>query len=113
MWCEVQICRGPTGERRKRADWTSIGRADLDIGYCSGSGKTSVCANLWRYDIDRKLQAAYPLFDVKVHTYDAGMLVIGFAIAADVAAHVTREYRQAWYCVPTGAEAKGRAAKPG
>jgi hypothetical protein len=37
---------------------------------------------------------------VRVHTYDAGLLVIGFAIAADIAAKVTREYRQAWYCVP-------------
>ena len=96
MWCEVQVCRGPTGERRKRAEWTRLGRAELEVA----PGKTSLCASLWRYDIDRKLQAAYPLFDVKVHTYDAGLLVIGFAIATDVAAGITREYRQAWYCVP-------------
>jgi hypothetical protein len=101
MWCEVKVCRGSTGERRKRADWTPIGCADLEIAYCRGNNKISLCANLWRYDLDRQVQVAVPLFDVRVHTYDTGLLVIGFVIAPDQAANVAREYRQAWYCAPT------------
>jgi len=39
-------------------------------------------AHFDRSDIDRRMQLAFPIFDVRVCTYDAGLLVI------------------AWYCVP-------------
>ena len=50
----------------------------------------------------RELQLLYPLFDVRVMTWEAGFLVIGYAISADVPNRIVREYRQAWYCVPKG-----------
>ena len=33
MWCEVQVCRGPGGERLKRADWKPLGRGKLSVDY--------------------------------------------------------------------------------
>ena len=33
MWCEVQVCRGPGGERLKRAEWKALGRGKLSVDY--------------------------------------------------------------------------------
>jgi hypothetical protein len=57
-------------------------------------------AHFDRSDIDRRVQLAFPIFDVRVCTYDAGLLVIGIQIDADSAERIIREHRQAWYCVP-------------
>jgi hypothetical protein len=97
MWCDVQICRGPTGERLRRAEWRPIGLGDLTI-YPAAKGQ--LAASLDRLDIERRYQITPPIGDVRVVTYGAGMLVVGYQIAADTANDVTREYRQAWYCVP-------------
>jgi hypothetical protein len=50
-------------------------------------------------EIERHYQITPPIGDIRVVTYGAGILVIGYQIVAD-ANRVTREFGQAWYCVP-------------
>jgi hypothetical protein len=100
VWVDVQVCRGPTGERLKRDQWLSLGRGHLTIGYVAPAGNHALTATLSKRTPNGPRALTLPLFDVRVRTYDAGMLVIGFQIAAQ--AGVTREFRQAWYCVPVG-----------
>ena len=45
-------------------------------------------------------QLIYPINDVGVGMSAEGLLVVGYQVTADTANNVTREYRQAWYCVP-------------
>lgn len=96
MWCTVQECRGPLGERLKRSEWSAPVKGELAIG----NAKHSFVATLERPDLDRRHQVLYPLFDVRVQTLGDGLLVIGFRINAD-AQPVVRECRQAWFCVPS------------
>lgn len=95
MWCRVQECRGPLGERLKRIEWTRPVEGELTIHL----GRDNFVAQLdHRRADDRKHQVLYPLFDVRVQTLDDGFLVIGYRINPD--GGLTREVRQAWFCVP-------------
>jgi hypothetical protein len=98
VWVDVQVCRGPTGERLKRADWMGLGRGHLTIGYTAPAGNHALTATLDKRTQNGPRSLTWPLFDVRVRTYGDGMLVIGFQIASE--AGVVREFRQAWYCVP-------------
>lgn len=99
MWCSVQVCRGPLGERLKRADWAPAVQGNLNIGP-GRDARTGLVATLMRRDVDREHQVLYPIFDVRVVTHLDGFVVVGYAIAAESAANVIRDVRQAWYCVP-------------
>ena len=103
MWCKVQQCRGPAGERLRRDQWSKPVEGDLTIGLA----KSGWVAHLDRKDADRERQVLFPLVDVRVQTFEDGILVIGFAIVAETP---TREVRQAWYCVPIPGPS---GAKPG
>lgn len=95
MWCRVQECRGPLGERLKRGEWSQPVEGELAIALADAG----YVAHLDRSDVDRRYQVLFPLSDVRVQTFEAGMLVIGYRINAD--AHpIVREVRQAWFCVP-------------
>lgn len=96
MWCRVQVCRGPSGERRKREQWDAPILGKLSIF----RAQRGITATLEKRDGGRQVQLLYPLFDVRVMTWDGGFLVIGYAIHADFPGKVVRECRQAWYCVP-------------
>jgi hypothetical protein len=100
MWCEVQVCRGPGGERLKRAQWTPLGRGKLSVDYEPRNDPPGMVGKLVKYDCGRELPLGSPIFDARVRTFDAGFLVIGYQIVAEGAGEVVREYRQAWYCVP-------------
>lgn len=95
MWCRVQECRGPRGERLKRGQWSPAVFGELAIY----NARHHFVATLEVKDIDRRRQVLYPLFDVRVQTFDAGLLVIGYRVNADEP-QVVRECRQAWFCVP-------------
>jgi hypothetical protein len=99
MWVEVQVCRGPTGEKLKRADWKPVGRGKLRIYHCY-SRKAGICASLERDDCGKFYQILYPISDVRVLTFEAGFAVVGLQISTERGGAVIREYRQAWYCVP-------------
>ena len=94
MWCRVQECRGPLGERLKRSEWETAVDGDLSIYL----GRDNFVATLERPDVDRRRQVLYPLFDVRVQTLEDGILVVGHRVNAD--GDVVRECRQAWFCVP-------------
>jgi hypothetical protein len=100
MWCEVQVCRGPTGERLKRSDWKAVGRGKLSIYSPPSTQLGTLVASLDRLDVDKYYPLVYPIFDVRVATFDAGLLVVGYQTAPEAGTDVIREYRQAWYCVP-------------
>ncbi len=100
MWCEAMICRGPNGERLPRAEWKPVGKGRLSITAGSGKGAAGLVAWLTKMDLDRELQLAYPMSDVKVVTHDAGLLVVGYQISAEQGLGPIIEFRQAWYCVP-------------
>jgi hypothetical protein len=55
-----------------------------------------------RQDVDCRYQITppTPIGDVRVMTYGPGMPVVGYQITSDTKNNVTREYRQARYCVP-------------
>ena len=94
MWCKVQQCRGPAGERLRRDQWSKPVEGDLTIGM----GQHYPVARLEKpHGPDRFETVLYPLGDVRVQTFEDGILVIGFAIVAETP---TREVRQAWFCVP-------------
>lgn len=94
MWCRVQVCSGPNGERLKRTEWSQQVYGDLTIR----NAKHSPAAWLERLDVDRRYQVLYPLGDARVLTFEEGFLVVGYKINADDGK--VREVRQAWYCVP-------------
>ncbi|HYF20818.1 MAG TPA: hypothetical protein VEA40_23325 [Ramlibacter sp.] len=56
-------------------------------------------ATLERPDTGRRYQVLYPIFDVRVRTFEDGLLVAGYRINAD--GKPVREVRAAWFCVPT------------
>lgn len=85
---------GPNGEKLKRREWLKAVEGELSIHL----GRDNFVATLDRMDVDRQLQVLYPIYDVRVQTFEDGLLVIGYGIVAD--AGPTREVRQAWYCVP-------------
>jgi hypothetical protein len=85
---------GPNGERLKRGQWLKPVEGELSIHL----GRDNFVATLDRMDVDRQLQVLYPIFDVRVQTFDEGLLVIGYCIVPETP---TREVRQAWYCVPS------------
>lgn len=87
-------CRGPEGERLPRAQWSQPVEGDLEIRL----GRDNWVATLERPDVDRRHQVLYPLFDVRVQTFEAGLLVVGYQLNVD--AKPIRECRQAWFCVP-------------
>ena len=93
MWVKVQRCMGPNGERLKRAEWSAPVEGDLTVGM----GKLYFVSTLELPDADRRHQVLYPLGDVRVQTFEDGLLVIGYAIVTETP---TREVRQAWYAVP-------------
>jgi hypothetical protein len=96
MWVRVQVCRGPLGERLKRRDWGEPVEGELSIE----PTRNGYGATLLYPDITVPRQVLYPLYDVRVMTFDSGLYVVGCAIAADVGAKIIRDVRQAWYCVP-------------
>lgn len=95
MWCAVQVCFGPNGERLKREQWGSPVYGDLTIR----NGKHSLAAWLERPDVDRRYQVLFPLADARVQTFGVGFIVAGYQVAA--ADTPAREVRQAWYCIPS------------
>jgi hypothetical protein len=95
MWCSVQECRGPNGERLKRSAWTPAVQGELAIF----NARDNMVATLERPDLDRRHQVLFPLFDVRVLTLGDGLLVVGYRINAE--SSPVRECRQAWFCVPT------------
>lgn len=99
MLVKVQECRGPTGERLRRSEWSEavVGRLSIH------NARDHYCATLTRLDVSRLHDVLSPLFDVRVKTLDEGFLVIGFRVAAEDEGRVVREVRQAWYCVPAEA----------
>jgi hypothetical protein len=82
----------------KRSEWVCVGRGHLSIGYIGPVGNHALTATITKRTQNGPRGLTWPLFDVRVRTYGDGILVIGFQIAAE--AGVTREFRQAWYCVP-------------
>ena len=96
MWCRVQECRGEHGERLKREAWSKPVVGDLRIH----NGRDTMVATLMRPDVTREHQVLFPLFDVRVRTFDAGVLVSGFQLHTDETTRQVREVRQVWYCVP-------------
>lgn len=94
MWCQVQECRGPNGERLKRGEWSKPAEGDLTIVLA----QSGWVAHLDRRDVDRQVQVLFPLVDVRVQTFDQGILVIGYRLNPWEGPE--REVRQAWYCVP-------------
>lgn len=98
MWCEVQVCRGPAGERLKRGDWVRLGRGKLSVEYEPKNDPPGLAAKLVTFDCGRCLPLTKPIFDARVRTFDTGLLVVGYQITAT--AGLVREHRQAWYCVP-------------
>jgi hypothetical protein len=100
MWCEVQVCRGPGGERLKRAEWKALGRGKLSVDYEPRNDPPGLVGKLVKYDCGRELPLGPPIFDARVRTFDVGFLVIGYQIVAQGGGEVVREFRQAWYCVP-------------
>lgn len=100
MWVDVQLCRGPTGERLKAADWRPLGRGRLTIRH--SGGPAGICAKVERLDVIRWYELGPPLFNIHgVLTHGEGFLLVGFQIDAEAQGPVIREYRQAWYCVPS------------
>lgn len=98
MWVHAQLCRGDSGEKLRRADWKPLGRGKLTIRQ---DGKLGLSALLHHIDVQgRPHQLTWPLFDVRVATYDAGFIVVGYRIQSEESGKVVREIRQAWYCVP-------------
>jgi hypothetical protein len=96
MWCRVQTCRGPLGERLTRDQWADAVEGELAIH----NARHGFTATLDKPDIDRRRQVLFPLYDVRVQTFEAGIVVIGYAVQSENAGEVVREVRQAWYCVP-------------
>src|SRR4051812_47016346 len=95
MWCRVQECRGPNGERLKRKDWPPTVDGELTI-ILADQGWV---AHLDRPDVgDREYQVLMPLGDVRVQTYGDGLLVLGYRI---VPGQPIRDVRQAWFCLPS------------
>lgn len=94
MWCRVQQCCGPNDEKLPRSSWSKPCQGDLSIYL----GRYNFVATLETPDVDRRNQVLYPLFDVRVQTFNEGILVIGLAVNAS--ARPVREVRQAWFCVP-------------
>lgn len=94
MWCRVQVCFGPNGERLKRGQWGAPVYGDLTIR----NAKHSLAAWLERLDLDRRYQVLFPLADARVQTFDAGFIVAGYQCTLQDGA--VREVRQAWYCIP-------------
>lgn len=94
MWCKVQQCRGPNGERLKRAEWTAPVEGDLTIGL----GEHYFVARLEKpQPYDRFETVLYPLNDVRVQTFEDGLLVFGYSIVPETP---RREVRQVWFAVP-------------
>jgi hypothetical protein len=110
LWCEVQVCRGPNGERLPKSEWKPMGLGILSITHSTCNGKPCTQANLERLDVDRRYPVTWPIFDVRVMTYRDGLMVIGFQIASDSAKPPAREYRQAWYCVPVKVGSPGHVS---
>jgi hypothetical protein len=96
MWVRVQVCRGPLGERLKRNEWGEPVEGELSVY----AGRSGYCATLLHPDVTVPRQVLYPLYDVRVITFDSGLFVVGCAIATDADTQVIRDVRQAWYCVP-------------
>ena len=93
MWCKVQQCRGPAGERLRRDQWSKPVAGDLTIGLA----KSGWVAHLDRKEADRERQVLFPLVDVRVQTFEDGIVVLGYRNPLE---NPDSEVRQAWYCVP-------------
>lgn len=105
MWCRVQVCCGPNGERLKRAKWSKPVEGDLTIG----NAKHAPAAWLECIDVGRRYQVLFPLGDARVQTYGDGILVIGVQVNAE--SEPIRECRQAWYCVPVAPPLRGTVSR--
>ena len=73
---DVQVCRGPTGERLKRSDWAPLGRGRLTIGYVAPAGNHALTATLDKRTPNGPRSLTWPLFDVRVRTYGALSLAL-------------------------------------
>lgn len=93
MWCKVQQCRGPAGEKLRRDQWSKPVEGDLTIGLA----KSGWVAHLDRPDADRTRQVLFPLVDVRVQTFEDGIVVLGYRNPLENPKH---EVRQAWFAVP-------------
>lgn len=91
---EFVQCRGSSGERLPRTRWSQAVDGELEIRL----GRDNWVATLERQDVDRRLQVLYTLFDVRVQTFEVGLLVVGYQLNVD--SKPARECRQAWFCVP-------------
>lgn len=75
MWCKVQQCSGPNGERLKREQWGKAVEGDLTIGL----GQHSFVAHLEKpLPAERFETVLYPLGDVRVQTFEEGIVVLGY-----------------------------------
>lgn len=68
-------------------------------------GRDNFVATLELIDVERRPQVLYPLFDVRVQTFEDGILVVGYRIQAE--GRPVRECRQAWYCAPARRAGEG------
>ena len=100
MWCSVQVCHSEGGRRLARQQWKPLGIGDLTIGYGPKAARTGLVARLTRPDVEHPVQIGYPIFDVRVSTYEDGLIVVGFKLEPDLANSAMHEVRQAWYCIP-------------
>lgn len=77
-----------------------MGTGELTIGYGPKAARTGLVARLTRPDVEHPVQIGYPIFDVRVSTYEDGLIVVGFKLEPDLANSAMHEVRQAWYCIP-------------
>ena len=100
MWCSVQVCHSEGGRRLARQQWKPLGVGELTIGYGPKAARTGLVARLTRPDVEHTVQIGYPIFDVRVSSYEVGRIVVGFKLEPDLANSAMHEVRQAWYCIP-------------
>lgn len=94
MWCKVQQCRGANGEKLRRDQWSKPVEGDLTIAL----GQHSFVARLEKpLPAERFETVLYPLGDVRVQTFEDGILVFGYSIVPETP---RREVRQVWFAVP-------------
>ena len=97
MRVKVQRCRGLNGEKLTRKEWSAPIEGELTIE----NGEISFVARLEKLQpLDRREALLVPMFDVRVQTYEDGLMVVGCMVNADSQPH--REVRMAWFCVPIG-----------